>query len=175
MNRLPPKLRFSSDDLERAFDEWGANCGPGALAAVTGKTLEEVRPHLVDFEDKRYTNPTMMFGALHSLGICHGTLMPRDWPGLGLCRVQWEGPWTAPGVPIRARYRQTHWIGVCAANPDNIGVFDINAMANGSGWCSLNDWEETIVPWILEHCVPRASGAWHLTHSIDLVVTGDPA
>ena len=48
--------RFTLEDAERAGDEWGLNCGPAAIAAMNGLTLEELRPHLGDFEQKRYTN-----------------------------------------------------------------------------------------------------------------------
>jgi hypothetical protein len=61
--------KITLDDLARANDEWGANCGPGALAAIMDLTLDEVRPHLPGFEAKRYTNPTMMFAALDGLKV----------------------------------------------------------------------------------------------------------
>jgi hypothetical protein len=64
--RLP--VRISVEDAEHANDVWGCNCGPGALAAITGLTLDQVRPHMGDFERKRYTNPTLMFAALKSIG-----------------------------------------------------------------------------------------------------------
>jgi hypothetical protein len=32
-------LRFTAVDAERASDEWGCNCGPSALAAITGRSL----------------------------------------------------------------------------------------------------------------------------------------
>lgn len=169
----PP--RFTLADADRAHDEWGANCGPGALAAITGLTLDEVRPHMGDFEKKGYTNPTLMFDAIKSVcpsRYCTKKLRtagraPWDWPRHGLCRVQWEGPWTQPGVPMRARYRYTHWIGAHALNNDNIGVFDINCMNNGSGWVRLDDWRTIVVP-ALTAFYPRASGAWHLTHAIEV-------
>lgn len=37
-------LRFTLEDAQRASQEWGANCGPGAIAAIMGMTLDEVRP-----------------------------------------------------------------------------------------------------------------------------------
>lgn len=155
---------FNAQDAEEAFDAWGSNCGPAALAAIAGLTLDEVRPHLGDFETKRYTNPTLMWSAMKSIGL--RWRMSRNttaWPVYGLCRVQWEGPWTAPGVPIRVRYRHTHWVGAATVN-GQVGVFDVNALGNGSGWSSLKDWSEVLVPWILRECVPKADGKWHLTH-----------
>ena len=49
------KPRFTAEAADRAYDEWGANCGPGAIAAICGLTLDELRPHMGDFEGKRYT------------------------------------------------------------------------------------------------------------------------
>lgn len=54
---LPPPLRFGVDEAQAASDEWGFNCGPAALCAVLGLTPAELRPHLGDFERKRYTKP----------------------------------------------------------------------------------------------------------------------
>lgn len=164
--------RFTADDVDRAHDEWGANCGPGAIAAICGLTLDEVRPHMGDFEQKRYTNPTLMWSVLDSIGVDWSLTDPAGgWPVYGLARVQWEGPWTKPGVPLRARYRHTHWVGACARHPENIGIFDINAIGNGSGWCSLENWSRILVPFILDQCVPRASGGWHLTHVVEIDVS----
>ena len=42
--------RFTLDDAERAWRDWGCNCGPGALAATMGMTLDDwsrvIVPHL---------------------------------------------------------------------------------------------------------------------------------
>ncbi len=166
-------IAFTHEDANRAYDEWGCNCGPGALAAIMNMTLDEVRPHIPGFDQKRYTNPTMMNEALRSIG--------RPWwkiespPTYGLCRVQWEGPWTEPGVPMRARYRHTHWIAI--QNPRHAsmlnqihreaGIFDINAM-NVGGWIAYSDWATILVPWLLKEVAPRASGRWHITHNIEV-------
>lgn len=166
-------LRFTLADAERASDEWGCNCGPSALAAITGRTLDEIRPLMGDFERKRYTNPTLMFESLRRTAVPFWTI--ESPPTHGLCRIQWEGPWTEPGVPIRVRYRHTHWIAL--QNPrhasmlDQIhrdaGVFDINAM-NSGGWISYADWATSLVPWLLKEAVPRANGRWHITHRIEV-------
>ncbi|CAM5576418.1 hypothetical protein MAUB1S_09692 [Mycolicibacterium aubagnense] len=169
---IKPPL-FSAEDQDRAYDEWGANCGPGAIAAICGLTLDEVRPHMGDFHVKRYTNPTLMWEVLRSLGVRFsvkaGQFRDDGWPIYGLARVQWEGPWTEPGVPMRARYRHTHWVGAAQKAGHGIGIFDINAIGNGTGWCFLEDWKSRLVPWLLEECVPRASGGWHLTHIVEIL------
>ena len=77
----------------------------------------EIIKALRDFEEKRYTNPTLMKSILRSTGtrsrwrVLKGDCDFSDWPALGLVRVQWDGPWCNDGVPIAARYRHTHWVG----------------------------------------------------------------
>jgi len=168
-------LRFNLADMERASYDWGCNCGPSALAAVTGRTLDEIRPLMGDFEKKHYTNPTLMFDSLKRTGAAWWKI--EGIPTHGLLRIQWEGPWTDPGVPIRARYRHTHWIGIQQHErmgiqyPGKIspgaGIFDCNAM-NSGGWIAFRDWAGTLVPWLLKECVPRANGGWHITHRLQV-------
>lgn len=168
-------LRFTLEDAERANDEWGCNCGPAALAAISGRSLDEIRPVMGDFERKRYTNPTLMFESLNRTGIKWWKI--EGIPTHGLLRVQWEGPWTRPGVPMRARYRHTHWIGIQQSDhmaisfPGKIsfgaGIFDINAM-NSGGWIAFRDWTATLVPWLLKECEPKAEGGWHFTHFVEV-------
>lgn len=62
-------LRFTIADVQQANDAWGMNCGPAAVCAVLDLTPDELRPHLGDFEAKRYTSPSMMADILHRLGI----------------------------------------------------------------------------------------------------------
>lgn len=162
---LIPPTRFSEQDADRAFNEWGANCGPSALAAILNMTLDEVRPHMGDFEQKHYTNPSLMNAALRSTGKPWRKI-GAVWPAYGLVRVQWEGPWTEAGVPMRARYRFTHWIGATTRTTP-IAIFDINCINNGTGWCSLDDWQRVIVPY-LTGLYPSANGKWHITHAIEV-------
>lgn len=167
--------RFTQADVSRAATEWGLNCGPAAVAAVCGLTLDELRPHLGDFEQKGHTTPTLMWQILGNLQRARliGGLWIRSmgsgtlpWPLYGLARIQWEGPWTAPGVPVRARYPRSHWIG-CAWIDDDTSIFDVNCMSVG-GWVRLGVWSECVVPWILKECVPRANGLWHVTHAVEI-------
>ena len=162
------KPKFSMADADRAYKEWGANCGPGAIAAICGLSLDELRPFMADFESKHYTNPRLMWTVLKNLNMeFRVEQQPIRFPEWGLARVQWEGPWTAPGVPIRVRYRHTHWVG-SAQGVHGWGIFDINCINNGSGWVRLEDWEKLVVPFLLESSEPQASGKWHLTHGVSI-------
>lgn len=165
-------IRFTLGDAEVASAVWRFNCGPAALCAILGMAPDELRPHLLDFESKGYTNPTLMANILRGLGVkfrrkyecavgpVDGRPLPTDWPSFGLVRIQWGGPWTAPGVPMRARYRHTHWIG---ARTHGWPVFDVNALCVG-GWITWSEWKDELVPWLLKQSVPRASGEWWPTH-----------
>jgi hypothetical protein len=165
---------FTLADAQAAADAWGANCGPGALAAVLGLSLDAVHPHLENFDQKRYTNPAMMRGALRSLKVDHDWKVGRFglFPRYGLARVQWEGPWTAPGVPVAAAYRHTHWVGSAmpdrsVSDPHDVNIFDINAICVG-GWIDLPEWSTQLVPWLLKQCEPKATGGWWLTHVVEV-------
>ena|ERR1017187_1080244 len=166
----PTRPLFTVDDAQRAGDEWGFNCGPAAIAVIAGMTPSELRPSLRDFESKRYTNPTLMWDILRGLDIgwkMRSLPQRLDWPRFGIARVQWEGPWTAPGVPMRVRYRHTHWVASCAIEGEKQNIFDVNCMCVG-GWVPLSEWSSNVVPWLLEQCEPKANGCWHLTHSVEV-------
>lgn len=169
-----PRLRFTVQQAESAYDQFRFNCGPSSIAAILGLSIEELRPHLGDFEKKGYTNPTLMWEILKNLGV-HWRSAERvpggnSWPNYGLARIQWEGPWTGPKVPPRAAYRYTHWVGACRESQKNIGIWDVNALSeyNDTGWVSLKDWEGIVVPYILKQ-YPRADGKWHITHSVEVI------
>ena len=162
-------------NMRDANESWGFNCGPAALCAVTGLTPDQVRPHLGDFESKRYTNPSLMAESLRSLRLPFREVFKEKpahtlsgwvdanapgvvYPRFGLVRIQWAGPWTQPGVPIRVRYRRTHWIAVDQREKNRM-VFDVNC-----GLVAWKDWVDSVVPWILEQCVPKATGEFWPTH-----------
>jgi hypothetical protein len=132
-------------------------------------TPDEIRPHLLEFETKRYTNPRLMFAILRGLGVQWRAHKDPLWPEFGLVRVQWAGPWTRLGVPIRARYRHTHWIASCIRHgrAGSHGVFDVNCV-NSGGWVHFADWAVVVVPHLLKCCEPRASGHWWLTHCLEI-------
>jgi hypothetical protein len=114
-------------------------------------------------------DPSMMNAVLRRIGRPWRKI-GATWPDYGLVRVQWEGPWTKPGVPKRARYRYTHWIGA-AERSGETGIFDINCINNGTGWVSLKDWYNLVVPFIIKQ-YPRATGGWHITHAIEIEKAG---
>jgi hypothetical protein len=178
MTDVPASHGLRLEDVERAYEQWGANCGPAAVAAICGMTLDEVRPvfEAHGFADKHYTNPTMMFAILSALHdriawkVNAGHPEP-GWPRYGLVRIQWGGEWMRPGVPIRARYRKTHWIATIDA-PHGRGVFDVNAVGaidgKCTGWTTAQGWAGIVVPWLTEG-IKGADGTSSATHSIEIV------
>ena len=165
-------VNFTEEDSIAAAEEWNFNCGPGALCAVLDKTPNEIRSLMGDFEKKGYTNPTLMQECLSRAGACYKQTYRSDLPKelpfflpevkFGVVRIQWAGPWTEPKVPMRVRYRHTHWIAV-AGNE----VFDVNAMKIG-GWIDFPLWAGSLVPWIVKYCVPKGTGRWWPTHAYEV-------
>lgn len=154
---------FTAEDSQKAYDEWGANCGPNALAFALGWNIADVLRLLIGFDEKRYTNPTMMREALRLAGqpfknvTVHDPEEAFDDEFKSLCRIQWHGPWMAENVNPRWRYRQTHWVSMFEDSARQL-VFDCNG-----GIRTLEDWEREIVPRITKE-IPRADGQWSLTH-----------
>lgn len=107
---LPPPLRFSEEDSEGAFRGWKATCGPHAIAAACGLTLDQVRAALPPY--KGWMSPTMLGKTLSALG--RGYTLRKGLKTWDLCeginRIQWEGKWLNPGVPARVAYFHTHWV-----------------------------------------------------------------
>jgi hypothetical protein len=187
----PPPIRFTYEEAAAADEESVFNCGPAALCAVIGLTIPQFYDlqSAKEFVKKGYTNPTLMLSLLRDAQFRHllkgwksesaADRTDLAWPSFGLARIQWGGPWMAPGVPIRARYRKTHWVG-CWREPEvrqgpfeGVHVFDVNALWQTRtvlgipGWLRLVEWARALVPQILDG-EPRASGEWWLTDAIEV-------
>jgi hypothetical protein len=145
-------------DLDAAYEEWGCNCGPAAVAALLGKTCAEVRPYFPRFDVKRYANPSDLQYALRELRVPF--TVTKEWPRRGLVFVQWGGAWLKPGVPIGAAYARTHWIAV-----DGDGVFDVNHPE----WIAKAHWTEPehgLAAWIMQH-VKGCDGTWTIRTALE--------
>lgn len=161
---------FTEQESQKAHDEWGANCGPNALAFALGIHVNETRRLIPEFEAKCYTTPTMMREALDRAGAKFAVArVPARKPGhladiepmfhkaTALVRIQWEGPWTEPGANPRWAYRQTHWV-TTWMHDTTCFMFDVNG-----GVRTLQSWEAEIVP-LLTGEIERANGHWFPTH-----------
>lgn len=176
---------FTEAEMERAATEWGANCGPSALAFALQVPIESVRHAIPDFEDRHYTSPTMMKSALENLRTGYSVFstsrreemlcgMFSDRPAL--VRIQWGGPWCAPGVNPKWAYRQTHWIATWmlpVLHPGDMSAEALDAGAIGEarrmvfdcngGAMQFERWRSEIVS-ILTDLYARADGTWFPTH-----------
>ncbi len=160
----PEPAKFTVDEVNSC--DWGVNCGPGALAAILDLTLDQVRPHMGNFEKKHYTNIKLMYSALKSLGIRY-RIIGELYPMHGLARIQWCGPWTEPKIDPRARLRHSHWIGIHSSSEDGVWIFDINCICVG-GWVSYDEWQTKVRPWLLKQVESKADGNWYPTHILEL-------
>lgn len=152
-------LKFDEHDAQRAYDEWGCNCGPSALAAALGMTLDEVRPHMGPFEQRGYTNVSNMQAAILSAGGRISRMYSSWGPvGSGVARIQWGGPWIIDGKPARWAARASHWVAWFRTRESHLYIFDING-----GIRIIDLWETEIVPLIIAS-IKRADGTWSLSN-----------
>jgi hypothetical protein len=160
----PATVAFTADEAERFYDEWRFNCGPSALCAVMNVRPEEALRVIPKFKERGYTNPKMMRAGLMALGATIIELRSEDgpvtltqdapYPAFGVVRIQWSGRWTNPGVPVRARYRHSHWIARAGEH-----AFDINCMGVG-GWLPWTEWRDQVAPWLIRELEAKATGWW---------------
>ena len=155
------KYPFAQDEAERCHKEWGANCGPNALAFALQRPLESVRGAIPGFETKRYTSPSMMSAALEALGVKWDAQRPPikvamfSWK-ISLVRVQFGGPWTARGTNPRWAYVHTHWVACWLHETVGPCVFDVNG-----GMMSSARWQSDVLPLLTP---PRGDREWWPTH-----------
>jgi len=167
--RGAPPTAFDIEDATRLCRSVGANCGPGALAGVTGISLDAAVAILPGFVSKGYTTETMLRCGLDRLGLRWTApsiafddygIQRCGWPRYGLARVQWDGPWMRH-ARVFDRLPHSHWIGVAARRDGDVRIFDHNAIAVG-GWIPLQEWDHGLRPWLLQAAEPLASGRWWL-------------
>mgnify|MGYP003144144550 CR=1 FL=1 len=165
------ELKFDQEQCEAAYNDWGCNCGPSALAAALGVTLDRAHELIPEFDSRRYTSPSMMKDALQAAEVpmreitrrrrIEPDAFPEVLPISGLVRIQWTGPWTDPGANPRWAYRQTHWVASKLWDQHWL-VFDCNG-----GLRSFGSWKDEIAP-ALSASVPRGYGGWFATHLWEL-------
>ncbi len=134
-------------DINEAAEAWGANCGPCAIAAVTGKTLAEVRPALGDF--RGCMNPTEVRAALEALGW--HSRKAKGAERAGCAHIMFDGPWSNV---VRAAYAHSHWIAYrWVGSLPALRHFDANANYYGSeepgAWLDPFAWEREVLPLLM--------------------------
>ncbi|NTX08916.1 hypothetical protein [Myxococcus sp. CA040A] len=147
---------FTPPDLLEANEDWKANCGPSALAAVLGVPLRQVRAAFPSFPAKPWTTPTSMAASFAAQGVRHRVqqgMPPGDVHGVAF--VQLRGTWDS--APERAQCRHTHWVGIRRTG-GALAVYDCNAGAAG-GWLPADAWKAQVLAGLLARH-GGASGKW---------------
>lgn len=163
---MTPGYSPLESDIDAAAHEWGANCGPAALAFAIQVPISLVRSLLPEFGLRRYTNVSMMASALRMARRPFETTAPTvsamfSSTEISLVRVQWSGPWTATKPYPIWSYSHTHWIAAWqdgdSRSKTRPMVYDVNC-----GICPFADWKSDLVPKFLA----RAKGrdGWFPTH-----------
>lgn len=142
-----PPLLYTRAESEAAHREWRANCGPHALAAALGKSLEQIRRSIAF---KGWMNPTMIGEALRACGQLY--MLTKGLRTTELCnginRVQWEGPWLDAGRPPAAAYAHTHWVA-------HFNGWVLCAACAPAEWLPISAWKAIVA---------AEYEPWHITH-----------
>jgi hypothetical protein len=122
---------------------------------------------------RRFMNPTQMQQALRAAQQPF-RVVRRLHPDVtyGLWFVQWEGHWTAPGVPARRAYHYTHWVGVAQTEDSGQLIYDVNAEQWG-GWVPKRGWDRVVVP-AITRTIPRANGHYFVRWACEVVQKESP-
>jgi hypothetical protein len=150
-------LRYTEAESKAANKAWKATCGPHAIAAACGKTLEEVRaafiPGAVNY--RGWMSPTQVERTLGALNVAYDVRKGLKTQKLcnGINRVQWEGKWLNPGVPPRVAYFHTHLV----AHFDGVVLCTCCLVAE---WVPAEDWRSFVAAEI---------HPFHVTHHWELV------
>lgn len=139
-------------DIDQANKEWGANCGPCALAAAIGKDLADVREALPGFSVRKYMNVTQMKDALKVLKVQHRFAAGY---GDGLLHIQWGG---FEILPTWVQYEHTHWIAV-----KGDAVFEVSA----GEWVTFEEWKR-VMPAAMKENVTGCNGKWSVRSRLEL-------
>ncbi|RKI22828.1 hypothetical protein D7Y27_43240 [Corallococcus sp. AB004] len=152
---------FTPPDLLASNAAWGANCGPGALAAVLGVPVMGLHPYFA----KPWTTPTAMQAALTAKG--RRFQLHQGFPAgdlLGLAFVQFRGTWDS--LPERAQYRHTHWVGLQRIGA-SIVVYDVNA-GDAGGWLPSEEWKASVLAPLMAGR-RGASGLWRIRVTLEVM------
>lgn len=170
---------YTPTDMDDANIEWRANCGPGALAALLGLQVMDVRPRFPHFPEKARTNLTQMQEAM-GRSRRETPVPPKELAPTGpfprieraaMVQIQWTGRWTTPAANPRYAYldalKNSHW---CAARMTEHGlwVYDVNFDGPVSGgWMPVATWERDIATMFVKEKKSRTG--WYARELLHLV------
>ena len=121
-----PPLRFSADDIRRVKAEHGLTCGfckPVALAAISGRTLDDVMRVAICGEIATVTMRAALYRLCLPLHGC-GVSIPKH----GLMVIEYNVP-------------PSHWI--CASGGK---LLDNHTVLAGRDWVTIEEWHRMVRP-----------------------------
>ena len=153
---LPPERLRSPADMLVANRMFGANCGPGALAASLSLETLNVMQFFPHFPERPFTSVVHMREALAKCRL--QTAEGRELPAYGLALLQFEGAWSSTAAkPLwLARYR--HWVAVCGQ-----AVYDVNFHC----WVDRARWELDVLD-MFRAVWPTVSG-WRVERGFEIL------
>ena len=162
-------LTFGLQAAQDARDSVGANCGPGALAAVAGISPLAAAKVIPDFLRRHYTTEVMLGIALARLGIrftwrdCLLRGAYAMWPCHALVRIAFGDPDEDRMVLLS----KSHWIACRRSSGGATEIFDINAIGSG-GWIAFEEWAGHLVPWLAGTVLEIEDPRWVTVETLDL-------
>ena len=171
---------YEPSDVDEQHDEWGANCGPTAIAALTNREVKDVRALIERVangeKSKRCGCSGFWLGHMHAghitdvLTELHRNPKRQDfkpdewrWPKKGLAMVQIEGPWCRPPAKPTARFRYTHTVAVIDAGPP-VGVLVYDG--NVPGWATEKWWRGKVMEWLVG--MEKRVMGWYVTTTLEV-------
>lgn len=157
MNVPQPQFeRRAVRGVDSAAVEWGANCGPAAIAGALGLDMPDVREFVApsgrfrgwmgvrDFKDALRRAGAEILEELHKpetrrfaelARVCDRQLGPYAVPGApSIVLLRWHGPWDQiPNESRRAKVQATKRHAVCYRHAYH-GPLSHFGQANGPGW-----------------------------------------
>lgn len=173
---------FTPTDMDDANIAWLANCGPGALAALLGVQVMEVRPRFPHFPEKARTNLTQMQEAMGRsrretpappVELAPAGPFPRI-ERAAMVQIQWTGRWTSPAANARYAWadmlKNSHWTAARMTPAHGLWVYDVNFNIDGpvsGGWMPVAAWERNIAPSMIKEKKSRTG--WYAKEILHLV------
>lgn len=147
---MRPALKFTVADSQSAHQNWKATCGPHAIAAACGLSLEEVRGAIENY--RGWMNPTQVSNTLRNLKRSFTLQSQLKTQKLceGINRIQWEGPWLKPGRPATEAYRHTHYVA-------HIQGMVLCTACLAAEWIPVDEWRK-------HHLETEPASPFHVTH-----------
>lgn len=180
---MSASILHAPPDVDAAYDRWGANCGPCALAAALGCSVDDLRAAVSEpAKQLELGEPPLHYRGYMDVGHMRRALAAmrvpilrtwRDQPAeflasLGdtqeravIVMVLWSGPWNA--IP-RAAATHRHFIAyrhVCVGAWGPGWTYDGNAQ----GWLPHAIWAQDIAPQLIPK---RGDGTWTIGWAAEL-------